>query len=721
MNELNRKAVNRQEMMNRAVNEFMNLTGQKNFFAAKKTNSEKHECVLEVLREIGKVFDTKISVPDNWDKELLSLAENSGLVCREVVLHPDWQKKDCGVLAAFWQRDNFPVALFPGKNGYKMFDPQEKQWRKVTAEVAEKFGMRAFCFYELLPDKKITPKDLFLFSKKQLSAYDFISLAVAALAVAVISLFFPIITGFLLDEIIPLSQQSSMITTGLFLAAFLPAQFLFQFMQMFIQVRVETKMHSSLQTAVWYRVMHYKTTFFRKFSAGDLAGRIADVGEIQRNLQENLTLAIFSCLAMIINLSLMFFYNAEFALSILLITAVWFAFTIPLNKLLLKLQRDISLQSGKLSGFLLQLMKGVPKVQAAAAECTIFSQWAAIFAPLSGNEQKQYLSAAKVKRSYSLMQCFVIAFVYFFAAKKSGMFSIGKFAAFTSALSVFLAAVWKTYQGIIKCMNAAVKYKRLEPIFSEQPETSGVNAPPGDLSGAIDIQHVTFRYSQGSSAILKDISMNIKPGEFVAFVGSSGCGKSTLMRLLLGFEIPESGSIKFDGQDLATLDCKMVRRQFGVVLQSGKLLSADIYRNIAGAAADLPMEEAWAAAEMAGIADDIREMPMGMFTQISDCGGNLSGGQRQRILIARAIARKPKILLFDEATSALDNKTQALVSQSIEKLKATRIAIAHRLSTIKNVDRIFVFSKGGIEEVGTYDELMSARGAFYNLAKRQMI
>lgn len=721
MGELSKKAINRKEMMNRTIIEFVNLTGRKTFFTTGKSNPQRHECISEVLREIAKVFGTKISVPDNWDKELPSLAENSKLVCREVVLPQNWQKSDCGILVAFWLHDNFPVALFPDKNGYKMFDPKKKQWQKVTAEIAEKFGVKAFFFYDFFSDKKITPRDLFQFIKRQLNAFDFVLLAGAASAASMLSLLFPIITGFLLDYIIPLSQRNSMITTGFFLASFLPVQFLFQYVQMCIQVRVETKMHSSLQAAVWHRVLHYKTTFFRSFSVGDLAKRIACIGKIQKSLHEYFTKMLFSCLIMIINVSLMIFYNAKFALLVLLVIAIWLILTISIDKLLLKLKSDISLQCGKLSGFLFQLMKGVSKVQAAAAECTIFSQWAAIFAPLSGNDQKLYLSYAKVKNSYLLMQCFVFALIYFFAAGKSEMFSIGTFAAFTSALSVFLAAVWNFYHGAIKSVMAAAQYERLEPIFSEQPETSGINAPPGRLSGAIDIQHVTFRYSQGSSAILKDISMNIKPGEFVAFVGGSGCGKSTLMRLLLGFETPESGSIKFDGQDLATLDRKMVRRQFGVVLQSGKLLSGDIYQNIAGAVADLPMEEAWKAAEMAGIADDIREMPMGMFTQISDCGGNLSGGQRQRILIARAIARKPKILLFDEATSALDNKTQALVSQSIEKLKATRIAIAHRLSTIKNADRIFVFSKGGIEEIGTYDELMRAHGAFYKLAKRQLM
>jgi len=210
-----------------------------------------------------------------------------------------------------------------------------------------------------------------------------------------------------------------------------------------------------------------------------------------------------------------------------------------------------------------------------------------------------------------------------------------------------------------------------------------------------------------------------KRGETVALVGRSGCGKSTFVRLLLGFEKPKYGAIYYDGQDLSELNLASVRTQMGVVLQNGQLMTGDIFSNIVGTMA-LTQEDAWAAAEAAGIAEDIRNMPMGMQTVISEGSSNISGGQRQRLLIARALVGKPAILVFDEATSALDNRTQAIVTESLKKMKATRIVIAHRLSTIRDADRILVMERGRIVESGTFDELKEKGGLFAQLVARQV-
>jgi len=239
------------------------------------------------------------------------------------------------------------------------------------------------------------------------------------------------------------------------------------------------------------------------------------------------------------------------------------------------------------------------------------------------------------------------------------------------------------------------------------------------LTGDIEVQHAMFRYHQDGPLVLRDVSFQIPAGEFVAFVGPSGSGKSTLLRLLLGFETVEGGSVSYDGQDVGSLDIRAVRRQIGVVLQSGRLLSGDIFTNIVGSVA-ATLEEAWEAARMAGLAEDIEAMPMGMHTVVNDGGGTLSGGQRQRLLIARAIVNKPRILLFDEATSALDNRTQAIVSKSLESLRATRVVVAHRLSTIINASRIFVLERGRLVQTGSYAELMEQKGPFAELAKRQI-
>ena len=253
------------------------------------------------------------------------------------------------------------------------------------------------------------------------------------------------------------------------------------------------------------------------------------------------------------------------------------------------------------------------------------------------------------------------------------------------------------------------------------PEVSEGKLVVERLSGGIELNNVSFRYNENMPNVVDDLSLKIRPGQYVAIVGSTGCGKSTLMRIMLGFEKPQKGAVYYDGKDLNSMDLKSLRRKIGVVMQNGKLFQGDIYSNIVISAPQLTMDDAWAAAEQSGIADDIRRMPMGMHTIISEGSGGISGGQRQRLMIARAIAPKPRILMFDEATSALDNITQKIVSESLDKLKCTRIVIAHRLSTIRDCDRIIYLEKGKILEDGTYDELIALNGKFAELVERQRL
>ena len=241
------------------------------------------------------------------------------------------------------------------------------------------------------------------------------------------------------------------------------------------------------------------------------------------------------------------------------------------------------------------------------------------------------------------------------------------------------------------------------------------------LNGSIEVSNVFFRYNDSMPYVVDGMNLKIKAGEYIAIVGTTGCGKSTLMRLLLGFETPEKGAIYYDGMDMSKLDLRSLRRRIGVVTQDGSLFQGDIYSNIVISAPYLDLDAAWEAAELAGIADDIRAMPMGMQTVISEGQGGISGGQKQRLMIARAVAPKPRVLMFDEATSALDNKTQKRVSEALDGLKCTRIVIAHRLSTIKNCDRILVLDKGHILEDGTYDELIAKNGFFAELVERQRL
>jgi ATP-binding cassette subfamily C protein len=309
--------------------------------------------------------------------------------------------------------------------------------------------------------------------------------------------------------------------------------------------------------------------------------------------------------------------------------------------------------------------------------------------------------------------------IFWLTVSSTNRLSTGSFLAFNAAFVQFLTNAIALGAAFTAVLQVVPTYERVKPLLQALPEVDDAKSDPGELGGSIEVSHVSFRYTENGPLVLSDVSLTVNPNEFVAFVGPSGSGKSTILRLLLGFEKPEAGAILYDGHDLSGLDVRSVRRQIGVVLQSGKVMTADIYTNIVGASG-LSIEDAWEAARMAGFDEDLKYMPMGMQTLVNEGGSTLSGGQRQRLLIARAIATKPRMIFFDEATSALDNRTQEIISRSLESLAATKVVIAHRLSTIMKADHIYVVEKGQIVQHGAYQELINQTGLFADLAQRQI-
>jgi ABC-type bacteriocin/lantibiotic exporter with double-glycine peptidase domain len=430
--------------------------------------------------------------------------------------------------------------------------------------------------------------------------------------------------------------------------------------------------------------------------------------------------AVFS----VFQVALLFYYSIQLAIVGIVLTLISLVVPILCLVLQLKYQRPLYDLVGKIQAFNLQVINGIAKLRISAAEKRMFHRWAGMF---SRQKELSYKSGVVGNvlsvsvSSLALAGTFVMFSWSFFSTDKTlHAMSPGHFMAFITAFTSVLGSAFSTLTTMFPMMQVKPIYERTKPILEALPEVKQTAAYPGELSGHIELSQVSFRYSPSGPIIIKNFSLEIMPREFVALVGPSGSGKSTLLRLLLGFDQPESGAILYDGQDLTKLDVKAVRRQIGVVLQNGLLFSGSIFENIVGSS-PLTLNEAWEAARMAQLEDDIKNMPMGINTVIGEGGSGLSGGQRQRLLIARALVRHPRILFFDEATSALDNERQELVSESIEKLEAARLVLAHRLSTIKNAHKICVIVEGELVELGNYDELMAKQGVFYDLAKRQIV
>ena len=443
------------------------------------------------------------------------------------------------------------------------------------------------------------------------------------------------------------------------------------------------------------------------------------INVIQQTLSGPVMYALLSGIFSVFSFFLLFYYSKQLALIATGLVLIAVAVTTLSGVRQVRYQRSLIEIQGRISGSVLQAITGISKFRNAGAEGHAFANWAIDFSKLKETAYKSRNVANNLVVFNTGFMILATMIIFAVVAILGQSMSTGDFLAFYAAFAQFFAAVLALSGALIGSLSVVSLYERARPILQTRPEIDVLKTDPGELTGKIEVNHVSFRYREDGPLILRDVTLDVDPGEFVALVGSSGSGKSTLFRLLIGFEEAEMGNIYYDGQDLSKVDIREVRRQTGVVLQNGKIMAGDIFTNIIGSST-LTLDDAWEAARMAGLAEDIKAMPMGMHTIISDGGGTLSGGQRQRLLIARALVNKPRIIFFDEATSALDNRTQAVVSESLDNLKATRIVIAHRLSTIMNADRIFVLENGRVVQQGTYGSLIEEEGPFADLARRQM-
>jgi NHLM bacteriocin system ABC transporter ATP-binding protein len=654
-----------------------------------------------------------------------SIAHASGIRYRRVALKDDWWKQGSEPLLVFRNEDNHPFALLPrrARRGYLVYDPDVPGLTRLNAETAATLNPFGVMFYRPFPQVVLTPRPLLAFGLKD-SGRELLMIAGMGIASGLLSMLLPFVTGEVFDSLIPGARRPELVTACgvLVVAAFATA--LFNLARGLTVLRLQGKLSARLQAGLWDRLLSLPVPFFKDYAAGDLADRSMAFSQIRTVLTGATLAAILSGVASIFNFGLLFYYSAKLALLATLLTGIAMVITLTAGVIELRLQRVVSAHIGRIAGVVVEFITGIAKFRVAGAEHRAFVLWVTDFAhqKRSDFEARTVSSLLVVFNAVYLAICLA---VLFFANSgidswRDSALTTGQFLAFVAAFSQFMTAALLMSGSVVSVLNVVPLYERASPILHALPEVTTAQSTPAELTGEIDANHLMFRYRPDAPLVLKDVSFHIPSGQYVAFVGPSGCGKSTLFRVLLGFERLGSGSVYYDGKDLSGLDVQAVRRQIGVVLQSGTLVSGSIKDNICGAAW-VAVDDVWEAVRLAGLEEDVKNMPMGLHTMVQAGGGGLSGGQRQRILIARAIVGKPRVLLFDEATSALDNRTQAIVSDSLKALKATRIVIAHRLSTILEADRIFVMDQGRIVQSGSYGELIQQEGLFRELASRQLM
>ena len=659
-------------------------------------------------------------IPDritDLDKQLEFACRPYGIMRREVILESGWYRDAVGAMLGR-KKDGTVVALIPNKTyGYSIIENGQKtRLNKKTEQILEQ---DAICFYKPFPMKKIGIPALIKYIIQCVPVSSLVAVVVMMGITTLIGMISPKVTHIIFSDVIENGSIRLLLAAAVLSVCVGLSSMMVGAVKSLVTNRINTQMNISVQAAVMARIMSLPAGFFKDYSSGELAERSQYINSLCNTLVSAFMVTGLSTVFSLAYISQVFIYAPTLVIPALCITLLTIGFSVFSTLTQMRESKATMMTSSKGNGMTYALITGIQKIKLAGAEKRAFTRWAKHYneeISHSYGKPTYMIISGTIGLAISLLGTFVM---YFFAIE-SGV-SVADYYAFTAAYGMVSGALSSLAGMALNAAQIRPVLDMAKPILDAVPEVSEDKQMVEQLSGAVELNNISFRYNESMPNVIDDLTLKIRPGQYVAIVGKTGCGKSTLVRLLLGFENPQKGAIYYDGRDMQSLDPKSLRHNIGTVIQNGKLLQGSLFDNISISAPELTLDEAWEAAELAGIADDIREMPMGMQTMISEGSGGISGGQKQRLMIARAIAPKPKILILDEATSALDNITQKKIADSLDTLKCTRIVIAHRLSTIRHCDRIIVLDGGKIIEDGTYEQLIQQGGFFAELVERQRV
>lgn len=673
----------------------------------------------EILRFFGKepTVEKNSEIEDVHERLDRTLREND-LLRRSVNLEGTWWQQASEPMLGYTLEGDM-IALLPHRGGYRYYDAKSAKYIKLTKSSAADIDNEALCFYRCLPEEKIGLKRLLRFVFTALRLNDWALALLVPLFLALVGMFLPYANSYLFSAVLPSGELALLLSVATLLVGAACSTALLTMSKTLVFSRIREKIKLQVEAAAMHRVLSMPTDFFRQYNSGELSNRLLKITQLCSDISSVLFSSFTSAVFSLVYFVQIFVYAPSLVLPaaiIIISTFLVLAIQVAMQS---RYAGKLYDKQSKLSGFIFMLLAGVQKIKTAGAERRAFSQWAKTYSETTTllYNPPTFLLIAPVLTTVLGNLGLLIVYV---SASMSAV-SQSDFMAFSTAYGLLTGSVLALAKTAETIASIQPTLEMAKPILEEIPERSSGQIFADNITGNIRGDHLCFRYQAEGPLILNDVSFQVEKGDYIGIVGDTGSGKSTILRLLLGFEKSESGSVYYDGQDIDNLDVKSLRRCIGTVLQNGKLIQGSILSNIVLAAPWLGLDEAWEASRAAGIADDIEQMPMGMQTIIGEGSGGISGGQRQRILIARALVTKPKIIILDEATSALDNVGQKAVMEAMAALDNTRIVVAHRLSTVRDCDKIYVLKKGRLVEEGNFDSLMDQQGEFYKLFKRQQI
>ena len=652
------------------------------------------------------------------DEQLERILRPRGIMQRRIHLCGDWWHRAVG--PKLGQDQNGNMLLFLPRKwvfGYRCIN-QNGEEKNVDAKLMKTVKSDALDFFPALPPRPLKGRDLLKFAITNMPMSTIFSAMLTALVASLIGMFVPFINKEIFHNIIPNGIMRDLYPVAALFVGVVIGTSMMEVMRNKLMIRVKDAFGIILQHAMMARIFTLDTSFFWKFSSGEITNRVTSIRRLCSLANSVILGALITVVFSTVYFVQIFFYAKDLMLiSTCLLTLQVILLVIYAVQMHLE-EHELMSHKATLDGMEYDIFSGIQKIKLTGSEKRAYTRWLDLYRHCAHISYNPPLAVKIMPALIAFCQIGSIAVIWWNATEMK--VAVSDFIAFFVAYGMIASALQAMIAIIPDLAQISPLLKIAEPVLDTTPEFQP-DAPQVEyLSGAIEISDLSFRYNDEGNWLFRHLNLNIQPGEYVAVVGPSGCGKSTLLRLLLGFEHPQAGGVFYDNYDLSKCDKTSLRRQIGTCLQGGSLFASDIFSNITITAPDSTIEDAWRAAELAGIADDIRQMPMQMHTIVNEGDTGFSGGQKQRLLIARALIANPSILLMDEATSALDTISQKKVAEHLDQLDCTRIIVAHRLSTIRQCSRIIVLDKGTIVEDGNYDQLMEQKGLFYQLAKRQI-